>query len=73
MSVCVQKTKEPCFLGACMFQGNCTTESTGTEKSGNNEREGEQREMLMFEKEVEHLNIEDQAQTPTKTQTYLQG
>lgn len=50
---CVLKTKEACLLGPSRFRGNCTEEVTGKEKSGNNEREGEQREIPMFKKEVE--------------------
>lgn len=59
--LCVLKTKEACILGPSRFGKNCTEEDAGKETSGNNEREEEQREILMFTKEVEDLSTEDQA------------
>lgn len=59
--LCVLKTKEACILGPSRFGGNCTKKDTGKKTSGNNETEGEQREILMFTKEVEDLSTEDQA------------
>lgn len=59
--MCVLKTKEACLSGPSRFWGNCAEEGTGKEKSGNNEREGEQREIPRFQKEAEDLSIEDQA------------
>lgn len=55
---CVLKTKEA--LGLSGFRGNCTEEGTRKEKSENNEREGEQREIPTFRKKAEDLSTEDQ-------------
>lgn len=58
--VCVLKAKEACLLGLSRLWGNCTEEGTRKEKSENNEREGEQREIPTFRKEAEDLSTEDQ-------------